>query len=53
MNRIYWIYSFGFKYISGPLTLREAMRAKAQYDNDGEAVLILKTVIDAEGREVK
>lgn len=37
----------------GPFTIREAMKQKAEYDNFEEKVLILKTIIDYDGKLVK
>lgn len=53
MNNNYWVYSPEFICVYGPFTLRQAMKEKAIYDNYGENVLILKTIIGPDGREVK
>lgn len=53
MNRIYWIHSQEFNYTKGPYTLKEAIKIKEYHDNFEEAILVLKTVIDSNGKEVK
>lgn len=53
MNKNYWVYSPEFRTLNGPYSVREAMRKKGEHDNFEEKVLILKTVIGIDGKEVK
>lgn len=53
MNKNYWIYCPEYVFIKGPYTIREAMREKGVYDSYDTNVVILKTIIGYDGKEVK
>lgn len=49
----YYILSTETRKLEGPISFREAMARKNQYDDFGEFTQILKIVVDENGKEVK
>lgn len=49
----YYILSTGTRKLEGPISFREAMARKNQYDDFGEFTQVLKIVVDESGKEVK
>lgn len=48
----YYVYHFGGR-CDGPYNFKEAIREKRYFDNIADYCMILKEVIDFEGKEVK
>lgn len=49
----YYVLVTGTRRLEGPLSFKEAMRRKTEYDIFGEMTQILKIVVDELGKEVK
>lgn len=52
MNKKYYV-KIGSDRVDGPFTLREAEKERNWWDRFGEKSIVLKLVINEEGKEVK